>query len=273
MTSLDATACLAAAAMGAVIGSFLTVVAVRVPALVLESPHGRVRLGRLLQALSWPGSHCGHCRTPLRWRDNIPLVGYALLRGRCHACHTPYGWHYLLLEASTAAASALAVTIFGWSGQAAMVFALLAVLLALCAIDLAEMLLPDVLTLPLLPMGILYQGLYGGGSIEGVLGATGGFALLWLTAALYRKSRARDGMGGGDIKLAAALGGWVGLVALPWFLLIAFATGLVGMGLPLLLARKDTAMPVPFGPFLALAGAALVLWPQLALALSGLFAV
>lgn len=259
-----------AAMAGAIIGSFLTVVAARVPALVLQSPDGWVNPASLLKSLSWPGSRCGHCQAPLSWRDNVPLVSFLLLGGRCRACHAAYGWHYLVLEAATALAAGVTVLLLGWTWQGAMVFGLLAVLLALCAIDFAEMLLPDVLVLPLLPLGLFYQSRYGAGLLEGLAGAAAGFGMLWLIGALYRHSRARDGLGGGDIKLAGALGAWLGLGALPWFLLTAFAAGLVGMGLPILLARKDAAAPVPFGPFLALSAVVFLMWPQLAAMLSGL---
>jgi prepilin signal peptidase PulO-like enzyme (type II secretory pathway) len=257
---------------GAAIGSFLTVVATRLPPLVLESPGGRVRLRPLLKSLSWPGSHCRHCQTPLRWRDNIPLLSFVLLRGRCRACHMPYGSRYVLLEAATALAACGLFFQMGWSFQAALLFCLLAILLALCAVDLEEMLLPDVLVAPLLPLGFLYQTLYGAGMTAALLGAGGGFAALWLIGALYRQSRARDGLGGGDVKLAGALGAWVGVQSLSWFLLGAFATGLIGMGLPILLGRKQAGVPVPFGPFLALSAAVFVLWPDLGNWLSRLIA-
>lgn len=250
--------------LGAVFGSFLSVVASRVPPLVLSSPHGRVRLRSLFSALSLPASHCTHCDTPLRWRDNIPLLSYLALRGRCRTCHTVYGGKYFLLELGGAAAGVISVHSFGWSLQGALCFLLLSLLLVLSTIDLAEMLLPDVLVYPLLPAGLTYQALFGDGLTSGILGALAAFAILWAIGASYRLTRMQEGLGGGDTKLAGAMGAWIGLANVPFFLVGAFSSGLVVMSLFLMLSGRKTNSPVPFGPFLAMSGAVFLLLPQAA---------
>ena len=260
-----------AIAMGAAIGSFMSVVAARVPPLVLSSPDGRVRLTRLFATLSWPGSHCSSCQAGVRWWDNIPIFSYLLLRGRCRSCHAAYGGRYVLLEAGGAAAGLASACLYGWSAQGALCFLFLSLLLVLSAIDLAEMLLPDVLVFPLLPLGLAYQALYGDGLVSACLGAGAAFAVMWAIGASYRLARKADGLGGGDVKLAGALGAWLGIAHIPFFLLGAFASGLVVMSAVLWAGKSEARQPLPFGPFLALSAALFVLVPRAADSLAGLF--
>ncbi len=273
MTPLLAMSLAPAVTMGAVIGSFMSVVAARVPPLVLDSPGGRVRLTRLLSSLSWPGSHCTGCNTSLRWWDNIPLLSYLMLRGRCRKCHRAYGSKYFLLEAGGAAAGLASAWLFGWSAQGALCFLFLSLLLVLSAIDLEDMLLPDVLVLPLLPLGLIYQAWYGSGLGSGCLGAAVAFAVMWAIGASYRLARKADGLGGGDVKLAGALGAWLGIANIPFFLIGAFASGLIVMSAFLWIGKTDAKKPLPFGPFLALSAAVFVLIPQTADWLTALLAV
>lgn len=272
MIVLEAATLVPALAGGAAIGSFLSVVAARLPPLMLESANGRPSVSRLVKTLSWPSSHCGSCKTPLSWRDNVPLLSYALLQGRCRHCHAAYGASYVLLELSCVAAAGFCVYWYGWTAQAWLCFSLLAILLTLTAIDLREMLLPDILVLPLLPMGIVFQILYGEGAMNAVLGAALAFLILWAIGTLYRLARHQDGLGGGDVKLAGVLGAWLGLSQVPFFLIAAFASGTVIMSWSLLRARSAGDTPLPFGPFLALSGAAFVLFPQLTAVLRELLA-
>ncbi len=272
MISADAASLVPALAGGAAIGSFLSVVAARLPPLMLESAHGRPSVSNLVKTLSWPSSHCGSCKTPLSWRDNVPVLSYVLLQGRCRHCRCAYGARYVLLELSCVAAAGLCVYWFGWTAQAWLCFSLLAVLLTLTAIDIREMLLPDILVLPLLPMGIVFQILYGEGAMHAVLGAALAFLILWAIGTLYRLARHQNGLGGGDVKLAGVLGAWVGLSQVPFFLIAAFASGTVIMSWSLLRARSAGDTPLPFGPFLALSGAAFVLFPQLTAVLRELLA-
>lgn len=256
--------------MGAVLGSFLTVVVARVPAMVLANPRGRVSALHLLRGLSWPGSHCGECAAPVRAYDNIPLLSFLMLRGRCRSCSASIGTQYFALEVGTAGAAILCTYIFGWSLQAAMVFGFLATLLALCMIDLAELLLPDVLVLPLLPLGIAYQGMYGAGLLDGLGACLMAGSVFWAIGEIFRRTRGVEGLGGGDIKLAAAVAAWVGIAATPLLMFASFATGLIGMGIPILIGRQSAATPVPFGPFIALCAMVLVLDQSLAMRVLGL---
>lgn len=273
MISLDAASLVPALAGGAAIGSFLSVVAARLPPLMMESAHGRPSVAKLITTLSWPSSHCGSCKTPLSWRDNVPLLSYLMLKGRCRHCQAAYGAGYLLLELSCVAAAGLCVYLYGWTAQAWLCFSLLAVLLTLTAIDIREMLLPDMLVFPLLPMGILFQILYGEGAMNAALGAMAAFLVLWAIDALYRLARHQNGLGGGDVKLAGALGAWLGLSQVPFFLIAAFASGTIIMSWSLLRTRARSDTPLPFGPFLALSGGAFVLFPQLTAVLRELLAL
>lgn len=272
MTVADAVLLAPAGLGGAAIGSFLSVVAARLPALILASPQGHVAPAHALAALSFPGSHCANCKTPVRWHDNIPFLSWLMLRGRCRACGHTFGAGYLLLELGGALAAMTSVWLFGWSLEAGLSFLLLATLLALSAIDLGEMLLPDLLVLPLLPAGLLFQSLYGDGLVAGFLGAVTAFAVMWGIGAAYGLVRQDEGMGGGDIKLAGALGAWLGIVKIPFFLLGAFAGGVLVMGTVLALSRKTAKTPLPFGPFLAASAALFVLMPEANMLLAQLLA-
>jgi leader peptidase (prepilin peptidase)/N-methyltransferase len=272
VTEADAVGLAPALLAGAAVGSFLSVVAARLPPLLLASPDGRVPPRRMISALSFPASHCSHCKAPVRWHDNIPFLSFLLLRGHCRACGHGFGAKYLLLELGGAVAGVLSVWLFGWSREAGLCFLLLAFLLALSAIDLEEMLLPDLLVLPLLPAGLLFQSLYGDGLTDGILGAAAAFAVMWAIGAAYGLLRHAEGLGGGDVKLAGALGGWLGILKIPFFLLGAFAAGVVVMGSVLLLTRSHSRAPLPFGPFLAASGALFVLMPEANIMLARLLA-
>jgi leader peptidase (prepilin peptidase)/N-methyltransferase len=249
---------------GAIIGSFLTVLATRIPKLLLADEGGDISLAAILSGISWPGSHCTACDVAVAPRDNIPVLSYLLLGGKCRTCAAPYGHLYLVLEISTAIAAMLCVLLFGWTGEAAFCFALLALLLALTAIDLKEQLLPDILLLPLLPLGLWFQMRYRDGLPSALLGMAIGFLVMWTIGAVYRLCTGRDGMGFGDVKMAAVLGAWLGATAMPFFLLGAFATGVL-CTLPLLvLGRLNAKIAVPFGPFLCLSAVVFVLIPSAA---------
>lgn len=272
MTATDAVLLAPAILGGAAVGSFLSVVAARLPPLLLTSNNGHVAPHRALAALSFPASHCTNCKTKLAWHDNIPFLSWLVLRGHCRACGHSFGNGYLLLELGGALAGLISVQLFGWSLEGALSFLLLASLLALSAIDLREMLLPDLLVLPLLPCGLLFQSLYGDGFISSLAGAAAAFAVMWAIGAIYGLVRHAEGLGGGDVKLAGALGAWLGILKIPFFLLGAFASGVVVMGLFLALRCEAKDAPLPFGPFLAASAALFVLMPNLHTLLAQLIA-
>jgi leader peptidase (prepilin peptidase)/N-methyltransferase len=227
--------------LGLVIGSFLNVVIARVP-------EGR--------SVWRPRSACPGCQAPIAWYDNIPVLSFLALRGRCRACAMGIPWRYPLVEVSTAAAFALAYVHFGLTVHFAVAAALLAALVAITAIDLRHQIIPDVITLPGIAAGLLASLVPGRVSwVESLIGiAVGGgiFLLIILVSG--------GGMGGGDMKLGAMLGaflGWkLGLLAL---LIGVLSGGVVAICL-LALGRKGRKEAIPFGPFLALGGAASLLW-------------
>lgn len=222
------------------IGSFLGV-------LVLRLPVGRpVVLSR---------SACDHCGHLLASRDLAPLVSYALSRGRCRYCGAAIGSFHLAIELAALAVAVWAATaveddelwlacLLGWT------------LLTAAWIDARTMLLPDVLTLPLLVVGLLATGIAWPDSLtDHALAAALGYSSLAGLAWFWRRFRGRDGLGMGDAKLLAALGAWIGLSALPLVLLLAACLGLVAAGVAALAGRRMTAATaIPFGPFLALSG-------------------
>jgi leader peptidase (prepilin peptidase) / N-methyltransferase len=256
-----------AIALGLVIGSFLNVVAYRLPVMLERA--WRIELSEAagdpgkddgLPArynLCVPRSACPHCGHVLHAWENVPVLSYLLLRGRCSACRAPIGIRYPLVELASAALAALALFRFGPSGTAVAAFGLCAALLAMSAIDIETRLLPDSLTLPLLWAGFIVNfGDTFAGLRAAVAGAIVGYAFLWCVYWIFRFVRGIEGMGYGDFKLLAALGAWLGWAALPQVVLIAAITGAV-IGLAATwLGRMRFEEPLPFGPFLALGGVA-----------------
>jgi leader peptidase (prepilin peptidase)/N-methyltransferase len=251
------------ACFGAVAGSFLNVVIHRIPRLI-DAGEGGVTLGRYVSGLAWPPSHCPCCEHRLDLRDNIPILSYAVLRGRCRFCHERYGMRYLAVEALAAIVFGACFVVFGATAEAFLSASIIAGLAALCIIDMEEQLLPDALLAPLFCMGLSFHALYSGGLADAVMGAAAGYGVLWLIRQAYRLYAGIEGMGGGDLKLAAALGAWLGLAAMPAMLFIAFAAG-VALTLPMALSgRVEGRTPVPFGPFLVLGGLCVFVLPGLA---------
>ncbi len=260
-----------AVAFGLVIGSFLNVVAYRVPLMlerawrleVSEATGEPVQEDGLpVRYNLWvPRSACPNCGHVLRAWENVPLLSYLLLRGRCSACSAPIGIRYPAVELASGLFAALALFRFGPSGTALAAFGLCATLLAMSAIDIETRLLPDSLTLPLLWAGLIVNFADTFASLrEAVAGAIVGYLFLWSVYWLFRFVRGIEGMGYGDFKLLAALGAWLGWAALPQVVLISAVTGaLVGLAATGL-GRMRFEEPLPFGPFLAAGGAATLLW-------------
>ena len=251
-----------AGAFGLAIGSFLNVVIYRLPKMMqaewqaqcaeLEG-HAAEPAPRF--NLLVPGSHCPACKTPLRIRDNLPLLSYLAARGRCAHCGGAISMRYPIVEALTATLSAWVAWHFGFGlpGLAALAFTF--VLIALTFIDADTTLLPDSLTLPLLWAGLLLN--VDGTFVplqQAVIGAAAGYLALWTIYWLFKLATGKEGMGYGDFKLLAALGAWFGWkMLLPILLLSSVVGAMVGIVL-LLLARRGRDIPIPFGPYLAAAG-------------------
>lgn len=248
--------------VGLVVGSFLNVVIHRLPKMMdfdeanyiaevrdEPLPHPD-RYNLMVPRSACP--HCGHAIAP--W-ENIPVISYLFLRGRCSSCKTPISVRYPLVEAVSGALSALAMWHFGPTVQALASIVLIWALIALFLIDADTQLLPDQITLPLLWLGLLLnlQGWFAPLS-DAVIGAAAGYLVLWSVYWLYKLIRGREGMGYGDFKLMGALGAWFGWQALPALILMSSIVGAVLGGAMLLLQRKGSETTFPFGPYIAGAG-------------------
>jgi leader peptidase (prepilin peptidase) / N-methyltransferase len=253
------------ALLGLCIGSFLNVVIHRLP-LMMERGW-RTESAELLEVkiaetppitLSTPRSRCPHCGHQIRWYENIPLVSYLVLRGKCSACKAAISMRYPAIEVLTAGLFAACGLHFGAQPTTLLWCGLVATLVALAFIDLDTTFLPDDLTLPLMWAGIVSAAL---GWIPVTLsasvgGAVAGYLSLWLVFHAYRLIRGKEGMGAGDFKLLAALGAWMGWQAIPSIILLASVVG-AAVGMALIVFRQhDREVPIPFGPYLAGGGVA-----------------
>jgi leader peptidase (prepilin peptidase)/N-methyltransferase len=220
-----------------------------------------------------PRSRCPHCGHQIRWFENVPVISYLALRGRCAGCRAPISPRYPMIELMNAALFAwcgwrwgLTPTALAWSGFAAAV-------LALAAIDWDTTLLPDDITLPLVWAGLCTaaMGVSGTSLPQALWGAVGGYLSLWLVYWGFKLATGKEGMGYGDFKLFAALGAWFGWPALiPMILMASLIGAVVGIGMKCLSQLREGGY-VPFGPFLALAGlTAMVFGPASILAFIGL---
>ncbi len=259
------------ALLGLCIGSFLNVVIHRLP-LMMERGW-RIDSAELLGvaipetpalSLSQPRSRCPACGHAIRWYENLPIVSWLALRGRCSACRARVSPRYPAIEALTALLFAACGLHFGAEPSVLLWCGLAATLVALAFIDLDTSFLPDDLTLPLTWAGLLAAA-FGWIPVSlhaSVLGAAAGYLTLWAIFHLYRLIRGREGMGAGDFKLLAALGAWLGWQALPSIVLLASAVGaVVGIAL-IVLRRHDREVPIPFGPYLAGGGIAALFWGE-----------
>lgn len=258
---------LSAFVFGALIGSFLNVVIYRLPLMMERAWQAEIEASAHADDPNWepaeqarfnlltPRSRCSHCGHAITALENIPMISWAVLRGRCSACKTKISARYPLVEFLTALAFAACAWKFGASYQALAAMALVASLIALTGIDLDTQLLPDQITLPLMWLGLLVNvtGLFVSPQ-DAVFGAVAGYLILWSVYWLFKLLTGREGMGYGDFKLLAALGAWFGWQSLPMILLISSVVGAV-IGIALILFRgKDRQTAIAFGPYLALGG-------------------
>ena len=259
--------------LGLVVGSFLNVVIYRLPEMMEaqwrrdyaefsgEAPEESPKL-----SLAFPGSRCPHCDAEIKPTQNIPVLSYLALGGKCAACKAPISVRYPIVEAITAFLWVLCGLQFGVSNALAGAMFLTAVLVVLTAIDLDHQLLPDSLTFPLVWIGLLLNIDNTFVSLESaVLGAVFGYLCLWSVFWLFKIVTGKEGMGHGDFKLLAALGAWFGLAALPTIVLLSSVVGTV-LGVVLIVTGKqDRETPMPFGPFLAGAGLTHLFYPNVLL--------
>lgn len=239
---------LAVFVFGALVGSFLNVCIHRIPG---------------GESIAFPASHCPHCRTPIRPYDNVPILSYLLLRGRCRSCDAGIGLRYPLVELLGGGAAVAALYAHGSSAQALLIFAFLAALIVITFIDLDHQIIPDAISLPGIFVGFAAALLFGEPSwSDSLIGIALGGGLLWGVAEGYARLTGREGMGGGDIKLLAMIGAFLGWRAILVTLLFGSLLGSV-IGLSLMALRgRDTKMAIPFGPFLAAGAVVALFWGE-----------
>ena len=261
----------AALVLGLIVGSFLNVVIHRLPRMMEREE--RDYCNALLNTgaaesetfnLVRPGSHCPHCGCAIRPWQNVPVLSYLLLRGRCHHCKTAISPRYPVIE-MLSGLLALALAWHYGSVSAALLGALIFtwVLVALAAIDIDHTLLPDSLTLSLLWLGLLFN--LNGTFVpltEAVPGAVVGYLSLWSVYWLFKWATGKEGMGHGDFKLLAALGAWTGWKLLPLIILLSSLAGAALGALALFMQGRSRSHPIPYGPFLAVAGWVALLWGE-----------
>jgi leader peptidase (prepilin peptidase)/N-methyltransferase len=257
--------------LGFVIGSFLNVVILRLPVMLerqwrqqcieLAGGTGPAEPARAAFNLVVPGSHCRHCGHRIGALENIPLLSFLWLKGKCAACRQPISWRYPAVELLTAVLSGIVAGHLGFGIAALAALALTWTLIALAFIDFDHQILPDDITLPLLWAGLLLNlSAVFASPTAAMIGAMAGYFFLWLVYHAFRLVTGKEGMGHGDFKLLAAFGAWLGWQQLPLIILLSsFLGAVVGIGVIVFFGR-DRHLPIPFGPFLCLAGWIALLW-------------
>ncbi len=248
--------------LGLLVGSFLNVVIHRLPKMMERDWHSQcaelrgeaAAVGEPLSLVK-PRSRCPQCGHPISALENIPVISWLVLRGKCSACRTSISPRYPIIEALSGLLCALAAAHFGFGWAAAGAVLLIWSLIALTFIDFDTQLLPDSITLPLLWAGLLFNvfGTYTDLQ-SAVIGATGGYLALWSVYWGFKLATGKEGMGYGDFKLLAALGAWLGWQILPLTILFSSLVGAVVGIFLIVLAKRGRNVPIPFGPYLATAG-------------------
>ena len=252
------------------IGSFLNVVIYRTPKMMEQEWRTDCQLflhpeqpiiDETRITLSKPNSTCPKCQNPIHWYQNIPVISWIVLRGKCGNCKNPISIRYPFIEVLTAVCSLVVVAVFGPSIQMLFGLILTYVLIALTFIDFDTQLLPDRYTLPLaaLGLGINSYAIYTTPTMS-IWGYIIGFLCLWIVYYLFKIITGKEGMGYGDFKLLAALGAWMGPLLLPLIVLLSSLVGAV-IGIILLKVRKEN-QPFAFGPYIAIAGWIAFLWGE-----------
>lgn len=254
--------------LGLVVGSFLNVVIHRLPKMMerewlqqaremLHQPH----VEQPVYNLVLPHSHCPHCQTEIKPWQNLPLISYALLRGRCGNCRERISARYPLVELLTAVLSIVVAWQYGFGWPVAGMLLLTWALIALSLIDADTQLLPDAIVLPMLWLGLIANsfGLFTD-MASALWGAVFGYLSLWSVYWLFKLITGKEGMGYGDFKLLAMLGAWGGWQVLPLTILLSSLVGAI-LGIIILKTRGDSnSTPLPFGPYLAIAGWIAIIW-------------
>ncbi|MDX8125782.1 A24 family peptidase [Methylomonas sp. OY6] len=259
--------------LGLLVGSFLNVVIYRLPVMMqagwrrecreyLQLPHDEASE---VFNLMLPASHCPSCKTEIKAYQNIPVISYLLLGGKCAHCGVKIAIRYPLIEAFTGLCSAVVAWHFGYGWALAFALLLTWCLIALSFIDIDQQLLPDSITLPMLWLGLLLSlfDIYTN-SHDAIIGAVAGYLSLWSVYQLFKLLTGKEGMGYGDFKLLALFGAWLGWQYLPLIILLSSLVGAV-IGIAMIVfGKRDAGKPIPFGPYLAMAGwLAMLFGPEL----------
>lgn len=256
--------------LGLMVGSFLNVVIYRLPKMMEQEWHNNCMelQGEEIPAqpqftLAKPRSACPHCAHKISAYENIPIISYLILKGRCSACKAPISMRYPLVEALTGALIGLVSWQFGYTTTTVFAWIFTFALIALTFIDFDTQLLPDDITLPLLWIGLLFNLNFGFTDLKSaVVGAMAGYLVLWCVFWLFKIIRGKEGMGYGDFKLLAAIGAWFGWKLLPAVILLSSTLGaIVGITL-IVVTKRGKEVPMPFGPFLAIGGIAALFFGQ-----------
>ena len=266
--------------VGLIVGSFLNVVIHRLPKMLERDWDGqaadlldeknlvevakKLRVGNAQRYnLMTPASTCPHCSHKIRAYENIPVVSFVFLRGRCASCKAPIGIRYPIVEAISGILSAYIGWRFGWTLAMAGALIFAWALIALTVIDIDTQLLPDDITLPLLWLGLLVNLNNGFAPLSSaVIGAIAGYLSLWAVYWLFKLATGKEGMGYGDFKLLGAIGAWLGWKMLAIVILLSSLVGaVVGIAL-IVFTRHGRNTPIPFGPYLAAAGLIALFWGE-----------
>jgi leader peptidase (prepilin peptidase)/N-methyltransferase len=261
---------LVALMFGLIIGSFLNVVVYRIPIMLdrdwKQQAHDILGSSTTTDNdkfnLAFPDSHCPACDHKILVWENIPLLSYAYLRGKCSACGIQISARYPLVEFATGLLTAFVILEFGVTTPGLLACVLTWGLIALALIDYDTQLLPDDITLPLLWLGLAvnYFGVWTS-LADAFVGACAGYLVLWTVFQLFKLITGKDGMGYGDFKLLSMLGAWMGWQALPLIIILSsFSGALIGGTLILMGRARDN--PIPFGPYLAIAGWVTLIWGE-----------
>ncbi len=263
-------AALFALVLSLLVGSFLNVVILRLPVMMqrewdamLKSEAGETIEEQPTFNLMTPRSRCGECGHQIRWYENIPVISWLLLRGRCSGCGAGISVRYPFVELLTGLSSAWIIGEYGLTVEGCALVLLTWALITLTFIDLDHHLLPDSITLPLLWLGLLIntQGVFT--SLESaVYGAAAGYLILWGVYWAFKLLTGKEGMGYGDFKLLAAIGAWGGVQILPLVILLSSVVGVILAMLLIAFRRHQAQNPLPFGPYLAIAGWIALLWGE-----------
>ena len=261
---------------GLLVGSFLNVVIYRLPKMMMHQWTEQSRewleikptdeTGKNVETeepptLSKPASHCGNCKTPIKAWQNIPLISYMILRGKCAACQQKISLRYPFVELLTGVLSAVVVYHFGFTLESLFGVLLTWILIALAFIDFDHKLLPDDLVLPTLWLGLgLTLWPVFASPQDAIIGAIAGYLSFWIVFQIFLRLTGKEGMGYGDFKLMALLGAWLGWQYLPQIILISAVLGSI-IGITMMVVQKaDGKLAIPFGPYIAIGGWVALLW-------------